>query len=462
MIVAVMLLNAIAVQLDNRFRLQVDLTGDRAFEIGEQTRSFLAALEQPVEVFVLAGPNDFSGNPYLVQASHIINEYPRFSSMIALQYVDFAANPLFAASFPDLSLSHGDIVVRSGENVEQIFSANLFHIGQLPDGSLTVLASRAEEALTSAILGAVSDERVRIALLTGNGVSEAAMFVALLANNNYQVEPVSMSNAVFADFDVLLLFSPTIDLSEDAVRQLDSFLYNGGQYGKTLIYTASPAQGDLPNLTAFLREWGILVHEGMVFETNPENTYQFQPFFPTAQYVNERYAQLLRDVSMPFLMPQARPMELLFTARDGYLVEVLLAFSQSSGVQPPDADESFTAADAAQRGPFPALVSSSFNAAGPEVEHLQSRIIASASTGIFEPIALANTSLTNSEYLLNLLGDLVGRTYSVNIQPVSLAGATLGITSAQASRLGVILVGVIPLAILLSGIATWLVRRSNG
>ena len=459
MIAGVILLNAVAVQLDNRFHLQVDLTSGGVFEVGEQTRSFLETLAQPVEIFVLANPGDFSGSPYLVQALHILNEYPRFSELVTLQYVDFTANPLFAASFPDLSLSHGDILVRSGENVEQIFSANLFHIGRLPDGNLTVLASRVEEALTSAILSAVSDERVSVALLTGNGAQEAPAFAALLANNHYRIETVGMSGAVFDDFDLLLLFAPTIDLSEDVVRRLDAFLYNGGQYGKTLFYTASPAQGDLPNLDAFLREWGIAFHPGMVFETNPEHTYQFQPFFPTAGYMDTRYAGLLRDSSMPFLMPQARPIELLFTARDGRLVETLLAFAPSSGVQPPDADENFTAGDATLRGPFPALASASFHATGPEGEQLQSQILVSASTGIFEPIALANTSLTNAEYLLNLLGDLLGRTHSVNIEPVSLAGATLGITSAQAARLGVVLVGVIPLGILLAGLATWLVRR---
>ena len=456
---AVFLVNGIALRLNERFHLQVDLTYGAVFEVGEDTRALLAALDTPVEIFVLSDVGGFAGSPYLVQAQRIIDQYPRFSSMISLEYIDYAANPLFAVHFPDLSLSHGDLIVRSGEQVQHIPAANLFYLAQQPDGNLTIVASRAEEALTSAILGVVSEDRVRVALLTGNGTADGALFTQMLSNNHYDVYSVSITTAVFEDFDILLLLSPTIDLSEDIVRRLEAFLYNGGRYGKMLFYSADVTQGSLPNLDMFLAEWGIRFSDGMVFETNPERTYRFQPFYPTALYVDERYAAMLRDSSMPFLMPLARPMELLFTARDGFHVETLLEFSATSGVRPADAGEDFTARDAQRRGPIPAVVSSSFNVLAPNGEHLQSRIIVSSSTGIFEPIALRNTSVSNSEYLLNLFGDLAGREYIANIRPVSLAGRTLGITTAQARRLSVAFIGIIPFIILSAGIAVWLLRR---
>ena len=459
LITAVFLVNGIALRASERFNLQLDLTHGAMFEISDNTRHLLATLDVPVEIFVLADISDFGRSPYLIQAQRIIEQYPRFSGMVSLEYVDYAANPLFAVNFPELSLSHGDIIIRSGDRAEQVFFANLFHFSQSPDGSLNVIASRAEEALISAIFSVVSDDNVRIALLAGNGASDGGMLLPLLASNNYEVQTVSMASPALDGFDVLLLLSPTIDLSEEMVRALEAFLYNEGRYGKMLLYTASVAQGALPNLDMFLAEWGISFADGAVFETNPERTYSFQPFYPTAEYVDDRYVVMLRDPSMPFLMPLARPMELMFTSRDGFHVETLLTFSASSGVRPADAGQDFSAADATWRGPIPALVSSSFNHLSADDEHLQSFIVASASTAIFDPIALQNTSVTNAEYLLNLLGDLMGREFAANIQPVSLAGRTLGITSAEATRLGVILVGVVPMAILLTGVAVWLYRR---
>ena len=151
-------------------------------------------------------------------------------------------------------------------------------------------------------------------------------------------------------------------------------------------------------------------------------------------------------------------METLFTARDGYFVETLMVFSETSGVRPADAGSDFTADDAEIWGPIPALVKSSFTAQTGGAAGKQSHMVISASTGMLDQIALQNTSVTNAEYLLNLLGDLTDRN-TVNILPTSLANQTLGITSAQASALGVILAGILPAVILLAGVGVWLFRR---
>ncbi len=456
---ALILVNAIALRLSERYPLQIDLTANALYELGDETKDMLAALSAPVEIYVLSDEGGFGGSNYLSQAKRVMDWYPRYSGNVSLRYVDYAVDPAFAANYPDLSLSQGDIIVKSGGRVRHIIAANLFHYTYQQDGSLAVSASRAEEALSSAIINVTSGETVKIAVLSGNGVADASLFTALLADNNYQLESVNLTSGELGNYDIALLFAPTIDLSEDVVRKLEAFLYNGGSYGKTLFYAAVAAQGSLPNLDLFLAEWGVAFENGAVFETSAERTYQYQPYYPTAVYAEGQYTDMLRDASMPFLMPLSRPMELLFTARDGYYVETLLSFSESSGVRPADAGESFSADSAERRGPMPAFALSTYNAEGRGGEPLQSRIIVSASAGIFDTVALQNTSVTNAEYLLNLLSDLTNREGAILVQPKSLAGNTLGITSAEASALGVILAGVIPGLILLAGVAVWLWRR---
>jgi len=357
------------------------------------------------------------------------------------------------------------LIIQSGDRARHLPGVNLFYFTATSEGNVSILSSRAEEALTSAIMSVVSDEEIKIALLTGNGASGGSLFASLLVDNNYDVQTEGLTTAFLDDYDAVMLFSPTIDLSENVIRSLEAFLYNDGQYGKLLFYTASATQGDLQNLEMFLSEWGIGFSDGAIFETSPDRTYQFQPFYPTAMYEsgNLSYASLLKDMlrdpSMPFLMPLAKPMELLFTSRDGYFVETLLYFSETSGVRPSDAGEVFNADDAEKFGPMPALVTSGFFARSPDGAELSSTIVVSASTAMLDGIALQNASLNNAEYLLNLFGDILGRENNINIQPKSLAGRTLGITSAEASTLGIVLVGVVPLAILLIGIVLWLVRR---
>jgi len=456
---AVLLLNSIVLRFSDRYDLHFDLTTGALYEIGSDTKSFLALLDVPVQIYVLSDEGGFSGDRYLTQAKRIIDQYPHFSRNITLEYIDYASNPTFAVNYPELPLSHGDLIVQSGERVRHLPSVNLFYFTATPEGNFSILSSRAEEALTSAIINVVSEKRVRIALLTGNGASDGSLFTSLLMDNNYDVYSVSLTAAALDDYDAALLLSPTIDLSENVIRSLETFLYNNGQYGKMLFYTAGATQGDLPNLERFLSEWGIGFFDGAVFETSADRTYQFQPFYPTAEYEPGKYVDMLRDPSMPFLMPLAKPMELFFTSRDGYYLETHLFFSEYSGVRPSDASEDFNADQATKRGPMPALVTSGFFARSRDGAELFSTIVFSSSTAMLDGIAIQNTSVNNAEYLLNLFGDLLGRENIVNIQPKSLAGRTLGITSAEASTLGIVLVGIIPLAILSAGITVWLIRR---
>lgn len=459
LVVAALLINAIALLLTDRYGLTFDLTANAAYEIGADTQALLQGLSRQVDVYVLSTEDAFGGSNYLNQAKRLIQQYPRYSPSLRLHFVDYTANPSFAAGFPDLTLSSGDLIVRCGEQVKHIPVNNLFHYTYTASGSLAVESSRAEEALTSAILYVTQGKAVQIAVLTGNGVTEAPLFTALLADNNYQLASVNLTTGTLDGYDAALLLAPTADLSEDVLRKLDSFLYNGGRYGKALLYTASAAQGALPHLDAFLAEWGIAFQDGAVFETTAERTYQYQPYYPLALYQEGRYTSLLRDANTPFLMPLARPMQPLFTSKDGYYVETLLAFGDTAGVRPADAGEDFTAENATLTGPLPALALSSYHATSSEGEALSSTLIASASTGIFDSIALQNSSLTNGEYLLALLGDITNQEAGVRIQSKSLAGKTLGATSAQVSTLGVLLAGVLPLSIIALGLVIWLVRR---
>jgi len=244
------------------------------------------------------------------------------------------------------------------------------------------------------------------------------------------------------------------------LKKLDAFLYNDGAYGKTLLYTADVTQPTLPNLEVFLKEWGVVVSDGAVFETTASRTYQYQPYYPTADYVDETYRNKLKDASAPVLMPLSRPLEVLFTMRDNNFTELLLQFSETSGVRPAEAVESFTADQAERWGPIPALVLASKRIYGTTgVTQFRSNLVISASTAMLGDFSIQNTSLANSEYLLNLLNTLCARTDVVNIEPKSLAGETLSISTSQANALGIVMAGVLPLLIVAAGITIWLVRR---
>ncbi len=461
LVVGVFLTNFVALQLGQRYALAIDLTANAAYEVGEDTKALLQGLDSDVAIYVLATEDAFGGSPYLVQAQRIIDQYPALSPRVTLTYVDYVSDPTFARRYPDLSLSQGDVLVTCDDRIKQLQLSDLFNYTYAESGNMTIQSSRAEEALTSAILYVVSGDPVRVAVLTGNGMIDMPAFTDLLVGNNYELSTVNLTTDALDDsYDLALLFGPRIDLSEDALKKLDSFLYNDGVYGKTLFYTADVTQDSLPNLAAFLKEWGIVVGDGAVFETTATRTYQYQPYYPVAEYVDETYRDMLIDSSTPVLMPLSRPLDLLFETRDSNYNEILLQFGETSGVRPPEAVDSFTVDQAERWGPMPALVLASKRIYGTTgVTQFRSNLVVSASTAMLDAFSIQNTSLSNSQYLLNLLNTLCERTDVVNIQPKSLAGNTLSITTAQSSTLGILLAGVLPLAILAAGVVIWFVRR---
>ena len=459
LLAAAFLLNAVALVLSNRFPLSVDLTANAAYEIGDETRQVLAGLEQDISIDVLATEEAFSGDSYLVQVKHILDRYPQYSDRVSLRYIDYAADPSYAASHPDLTLSEGDIIVSGNDRVRQLDMSSLFNYAYTATGSLTIESSRAEEALTGAILNVLSDRDVRIGVLSGNGQQDAAGFVALLVNNNYVLETVVAATDDLSAYDALLLLAPQTDLSEDDVRKLEEYLYNNGEYGKTLFYAASVTQTALPNLETFLSEWGVAVGDGSVFETTADRTYQYQPYYPIADYTSETWRDMLIDSSAPILMPLSRPLEVLFESRDGQYTETLLSFGETAGVRPSDAGEDFVADDAEQWGPIPAMVLATRRVYENGALARQSSVVVTGSVSMLENLCLQNSSLSNSSYLLNLFNTLTEREETVTIAPKSLAGKTLGITTAQVTTLGMVLGGLLPLAILGTGIGIWLYRR---
>lgn len=460
-VAATYLVNAVVYGLSQRYPLSLDLTANAAYEVGTETKSLLGALGNDVDIYVLTRPDSYGVNSYFLQMQRIMELYPKLSPRVRLTYIDFAYDPTFASRYPDLTLEQGDILVVRGDKVKQLHFAQMFNYYQTQDGNYALASSRAEEALTSAFMYVMTDDQIQAAVLTGNSVSDMSPFTTLLSDNNYVVANVNIATEPLDDrYDIALLFAPQVDLSEDALKKLGDFLYNNGKYGKMLVYTADAAQQPMPNLNTFLAEWGVSVGDGAVFETSETRTYQAQPFYPVVDYTNEKYRDMLKDASSPVLMPVSRPLSQLFEVKGDVSTEVLLSFGSTTAVLPPDAGQDFTPDKAKQRGPFPAMILSTkniYDASGALAG--KSEVLAASSTQMLDSYCIQNTSLSNNNYMLNMFNDVFQRTDVVNIEPKSLAGRTLAITTADAGTIGLIMAGVIPLLILASGIVIWLVRR---
>ena len=456
-IAIVALVNVLTASLSDKYMLSADLTANAAYNIGDDTKEILTNLSDDVEIYVLSDKGSFTGNTYLVQMKTILDKYPKYSQHITLEYIDYTADPSFAANYPDLTLSAGDVIVSGPQAVKQLSLANMFTYSYDDNNSVQVTGSRVEEAVTSAIVSAVTSDPVYVGILTGNDVSEDRSYLkSVLTNNNFVVSEVDMVTGSLNNYEVLFLLAPTQDLSEGVLSKLDEFLYNGGEYGRTLIYAASAEQSELANLNVFLREWGISVDDGTVFETNESYVYGYQPYYPFVDYADDTFKDLLKDTSELVLMPASKPISTVFDYKDNKTVTTLLSFSSTAGVRPSSAGSNFTTDQATAWGPMPALLMSTLMTG---TSDSYSNVIVSSSSYAFSSSVLSNTSIANAEYWIVILNSITQRQDAVSIESKSLEGNELTITAAAARVWSIILCVAVPVVVLFTGIFVYLRRR---
>lgn len=460
LVLIVFFLNATMYTLSERYPLSIDLNANAAYQIGDDTKEVLNLLEDDITIYVLSSKESLSGTSYLVQMQRVLEQYRKYSPRVQISYIDYVSDPTFASNYPDLDLSSGDVLIAGPEGVKQIAMVNMFNYTYDAEGNLKIVSSRAEEALTSGIISALTADPVSVAFLNGNGTSQdSAALKSILKDNNFVVSDKNLVTDDYSDCDVLFLLGPTADLSEDILNRFDSFLKNNGEYGKVLFVSADVSQPALSNLSAFLREWGMEIGDGAVFETSEKHAYSYQPYYPLVSYTDETFAGTLKNPENPFLMPLSKPLSGIFEYKDNRTVTELLSFYETSGVRPSDADDSFTAAKATEWGPMPAMLMSTLQIPGQDGKSLKSSVILSASTAALSGTSVSNTSLNNANYLIGMLNTLYEREDAVSIEAKSLGGGILGISTSAATTWGIILCIAVPLLILAAGIAIYLVRR---
>ncbi|MDR0585413.1 MAG: Gldg family protein [Treponema sp.] len=467
--VFVCLLNAVAMLLVQRFPgLSFDLTRAKLFKLSERTGEYIRNLQKDISIYVLAREETFAEtSSYNAQANEVFKQFEKNSPRISLVYVDYVRNPEFASSYPGLIIKHGDILVAlMGETGRGKYSLvkteELFNYARGRQGELSIVSSRAEEAIYTAILSVTSDKPVRAAFITGHAEYTMDDFALVLEKNNYETVSWNLvRGGIDPGTDMILIIAPKEDFTPRELELLDSFLFNDGNYGKTLFYCADPSQPSLERIAVFLREWGVSVEDGVVFETDEMRVYNYQPFYAMADYAEEEFSGLLRTNSKPMLAPVSRPLRILFDYRNNYSVKSLLDFGPSAGVRPPNAPDTFTADDAVIRGPFPALVLCRYSVINRETGKAEkvSNVLAAGSAGILDTLAVDNPAFANTEYLVNLLNRLSGRQDIIPLSPKSFTGRGLNLPRFTVNILGLVFIFLFPAVILIAGLVIWIKRK---
>ncbi|MBR2927504.1 MAG: Gldg family protein [Clostridia bacterium] len=258
------------------------LAKDGAFSITAKTKDLLASLSETVTVsFAVAGGKSFAeGEIY-----DFLQEFTSLSPNLTLQVIDTLHRPdLLAEHGLDPKESDGYLIVQSARRERVLPSDALYYYKNASFGYERMTVSEylyqcayieekgygddylyqfiesttpyfdGQATLLNAI-GFVCAERVPILYLMadGNGsVPDDALYFSL-QQAGVGIKYLAVGASVPADCDLLLLHSPTKDLSAEGAAALSSYLSSGGK----LLLTTSYRAGILPRLQSVLSQFGL-------------------------------------------------------------------------------------------------------------------------------------------------------------------------------------------------------------
>lgn len=522
-IIIAILLNVIVTTINDRFPFSVDLTAnsDYTINLDGEYEQYVKNVSSDIKVTVCAPEDDFEGSTYVnamvqncglnVSSDDVTTMYSKYARQTLLFVKSFPAinnkisvefrDPNSVTDFSEIknkysgdNLAYGDIIVscthktESGEDNERyriikmtdIFStevnqslySQLAMYGSTYYNNLT--GSNLATEMTSAIYTVTSESSVEIAVLGNHGAqtangenSELAGLKSLLSKNNYTFTDIAnpLTDEIPEDAPFVLIYQPTEDYTADEITKLSNFLINGGSYGKNLIYVASAAQPELPNLEQFLSEWGIGVLPLVGYD---ETNYYSSPSYLVSQPADSDYTSNYDAASTVIYPDVYRLARRTFeTESRRYTTQIVTSYDTTVG-RPVDADQNWKAAEATESGPFDLiLMGSAYDSKGDGEKTDESHVVYFGGTYFLNQQILSADSIYNSTLTLNIFNGISGAnetTETVNISPKVISANSFSsqlINNSAPTVIYIVFVGIIPVGLIAAGIIIWNRRRKR-
>ena len=498
--VAVLVVNIIATAVVGRFPLSIDLSSTGENTISRENVEYIKGVEKPVNIVVCATEEGYTGGylaqyayyyhtaedssgEYYMQTLKLLSEYEKYNKNIELVFADpdAASFSPYQAIVPDKTLQYGDILVYStfkndeGEETTNARVIGYTDIYSLSDpngyaaygyGTYTVSGSNVETAVTSAIYSVTSEESKVVGVLSGHGTAGA--FDALSATlkiNNYEI--VDISDAIITSIpenvDMLVLAGPSTDFAASEIAVIDAFLENGGKRGKNMAVFCDAKSANMPNLYAFLAEWGADVQTGSIlFETDETNYLSGMPTTMGFENAATDYTKAVNEDDKIYIAGNNLPMTAAYTTYGTRTANVLMTTLESVVAAPVEADATWTPDSSFEKQEFATVIYTTDSMYDDDNNLCLSGMLVFSSTDLISSTWEAYTAVGNSAYALAAFNAACGK----DTNDISFVTKTISEyaftqpTEASVSLVGIVFTVLLPVALMVCGVIVWY-RRKN-
>lgn len=423
-----------------------DISATKLYSITSNTKVVVNALKQDVTIYWIAQ----SGKEDEV-IENLLGKYDSLSDHITVVKKNPDVYPTFAKQYTDEKVSNNSLIVESGKRSRFISYDDIYVKEYDVYSNSDNVSFDGEGAITSAIDFVVNEDLPQLYTLEGHGEAELASTLSdQIEKDNIEVKSFSLLkvDSIPEDADVVMIYSPGSDISEEEKKMLADYVKNGG---KLLVIAGPTKDGTLKNLYSLLSDYGIESCEGVVIEADRMH-YAFQePYILLPDMAgNEITDSLINENYMP-IMPISQGLKVNENSGSGKVTALLntsdSAFSKIAGYNLTSYDKE----DGDIDGPFTVAVSIESDNNG--------RIVWFTSSNFLDDTYNAYSSGANVDLAMNSLSSLIGESEAMAIRSKSLDYNYLTISDSTSSMLKVMMIGVFPMTYLAVGICVVVQRR---
>lgn len=471
-IAVVVVLNLLVSVLTERFpSMNIDLTAQGMNTLSDQAVEIAKGVERDTDIYLIgtedAYENDAIYSGYGLKYSQVMNLAKRLEEVnqkIHVQFIDPDTNPDFISRYAGESLTTGRVLVSTEKRYKVLTVDDMFSMSQNQTTGAADMFSNVDSALAGAIEVVNLEKMPILTIATGHDemleTDSMSAFMDMMEKQNFDIRQIDMlTEEIPEDTQLLMIATPTTDYTAEEIQKLRDLLSDKDrEESVTVLISFHPSQGRLPNLTAFLEEWGISVGMGSVVAESDASRYALAN--PQCIMVDSVGNSMQENTYDRLVSPVSVPLEILFTGNGDVGVEALWTTSDSAFVvtESTSQEEMENPSETSQQ--TVATLSSTITQFGNDFYYRS--VIVFGSSHIFSD-SFMETAFDNAKYLSDLMKrstDTDGSSVSVLTQRVQTN--TMDVTASQNTimvlGLGVFTIAI-PVLLLAAGLAIFLKRR---
>lgn len=447
-IAIVVIVNLIAAKIPSSYT-QIDVSYNKLYTITDQTKSLLSELNEDINIYVINSEDNVDST-----VKQTLNGYKDLSSHVNIKYVDPLVNPKFASQYSSSDVSQNSLIVESGKRYKVINYNDLYETEiDYSTYSQKVTGYDAEGQITSAIAYVTSDTMPKIYMIAGhNEYNLDTGFLNAIEKENIEYETIDLIkyDSIPDDAECIIIDAPENDFSEDDANKVIDYLNNGGK----AVIMAEYVKNELTNFNKILDQFGVDIQKGYAIDLDSNNYYQAPIYIlPNIESAEETIG--LTGEHSYVMAPFSQGISITDENSQSVEYTKLLTCSEQSFVK--TNVESATSYDK-EAGDIDGPVCIGLKAEK-ELDSGSSVLYLFASAQMFTDNIDQAVSGKNKQMFTNIMSTIANHESSISIPVKNYDLGSLAVSTKDILLFAAIVVVLIPLVLIISGLAIWLKRR---